>query len=129
MYTRKETRIKFNKSSVFQHPCKTEKQTIQSILSDWILYEEMTRAQRSALVTTCTSVSSVSIVLFAGPSKLPQENVRNSENRNGKLYCSSIHSFGYTLLGAGRQYIFLLLLTVLLCILISSCFYASTMVY
>ncbi|KAK3097209.1 hypothetical protein FSP39_007506 [Pinctada imbricata] len=83
--SQKESNIKFKKPSVFEQPVFGNRAAIKSIPSEWIIYEEMSRANRFAMVTTCTAVTSVSVALFAGPSKLAPDSVRNGETRKDSM--------------------------------------------
>uniref|UniRef100_A0A8D8YRQ8 Probable ATP-dependent RNA helicase YTHDC2 n=1 Tax=Cacopsylla melanoneura TaxID=428564 RepID=A0A8D8YRQ8_9HEMI len=46
---------------------------IQSLSSDWLVYEEMSRTGNLVHVKTCTAVTSLSVTLFAGPMRLGPE--------------------------------------------------------
>ncbi|KAL1448823.1 hypothetical protein WDU94_000080 [Cyamophila willieti] len=46
---------------------------IQSLASDWLVYEEMSRTGNLVHVKTCTAVTPLSVALFAGPMRLGPE--------------------------------------------------------
>ena len=58
----------------------TNAQVISKLPSDWLVYEEMSRAHRLAHVRCSTLVSPVTVAIFAGPAKLPLDLVREAEN-------------------------------------------------
>ena len=57
----------------------TNAEAISKLPSDWLVYEEMTRAHRLAQVKCCTLMSPVTIAIFAGPAKLSYELVKEAE--------------------------------------------------
>lgn len=56
------------------------KQALHSLPCDWLIYEEITRTERLALVKCCTLLSPITVVIFAGPSKLPPDAMKEGEN-------------------------------------------------
>ena len=60
-------------------PQMTQKQAIQGLPSEWLFYEENTRASKLACVRTCTLVTPITIALFAGPTKLPPDALREED--------------------------------------------------
>lgn len=58
----------------------THSQCLDALPTDWLVYEEMSRGQRLANVRCCTVVTPITVALFAGTAKLPQENVQCAEN-------------------------------------------------
>lgn len=53
--------------------------SVNRLPTDWLVFDEMTRLHRAAQVRSCTLVSPVTIAIFAGPAKLPQEVVKEAE--------------------------------------------------
>ena len=53
---------------------------IQQLPCDWLVYEEMTRMERLAVVKCCTLVSPITVVIFAGCSKLPADALKAAES-------------------------------------------------
>lgn len=92
-YFRRESKIRFHQQSVLSvSPNAMSMSTVphtkivHNLPCDWLIYEEMTRMERLAFVKCCTLVSPISIVIFAGPAKLPTDALREVEiSRDGKL--------------------------------------------
>lgn len=65
---------------------------INRLPTDWVAFEEMTRMRRMVQVWSCTVVSPVTVALFAGPAKLPQDAVRDAENayHHGKISIGAV---------------------------------------
>ena len=76
LVTQKEDKVRFHMSSVLTHSLKTPKDfkdLIGSIPSDWFVYEEMVRINRTSFARSVTLVNAFTLALFAGPSRLPHE--------------------------------------------------------
>ncbi|XP_053557527.1 3'-5' RNA helicase YTHDC2 [Bombina bombina] len=74
----KEKRVRFHPTSVLSQsqykkipPANGQVAAIQSLPTDWMIYDEMTRAHRIANIRCCTVVTSVATVIFSGPARLP----------------------------------------------------------
>ncbi|KAK3527693.1 hypothetical protein QTP86_034156 [Hemibagrus guttatus] len=74
----KEKKVRFHPTSTLSQPQYTkippanaQAAAVQSLPTDWLIYDEMTRAHRIASVRCCTAVTSITIALFGGCSKLP----------------------------------------------------------
>ncbi|XP_058239188.1 3'-5' RNA helicase YTHDC2 [Hemibagrus wyckioides] len=74
----KEKKVRFHPTSTLSQPqykkippANAQAAAVQSLPTNWLIYDEMTRAHRIASVRCCTAVTSVSIALFGGCSKLP----------------------------------------------------------
>ena len=80
---RKESKVRFHANSVLapspSSVSSTHAAAVQSLPTDWLLYEEMTRPRRLALVQCCTVVSPITVLLFGGPAKMPQDAVQAVE--------------------------------------------------
>ena len=63
-----------------------QKQDLVILPTDWIFYEEMTRAGTLACIRCCTAVSAVSVAIFAGPAKLPPNAVKEG-GEEGRKCC------------------------------------------
>ncbi|XP_078314413.1 3'-5' RNA helicase YTHDC2-like [Crassostrea virginica] len=85
MVSQKASGIKFHTSSVLKNPALPEKKAIKIIPTDWILYEEMSRYERSAYIRCCTAISPITVALFTGPIKLPPESVRDGAKPHALL--------------------------------------------
>ena len=57
----------------------THAAAVKALPTDWLVFEEMTRPRRLALVQCCTVVSPVTVFLFAGPAKMCQDTVQAVE--------------------------------------------------
>lgn len=58
----------------------THVQSISALPTEWLLYEEMTRAHRLAQVKGCTAVTPATMAIMAGPAKLSQDVIREAES-------------------------------------------------
>ncbi|XP_053330262.1 3'-5' RNA helicase YTHDC2 [Spea bombifrons] len=74
----KEKRVRFHPTSVLSQPqykkippANGQAAAVQALPTDWLIYDEMTRAHRIANIRCCSVVSSVTAVIFAGPARLP----------------------------------------------------------
>ena len=84
---RRESKVRFHQQSVLsvaptaaslnRH---SQIKAIEQLPCDWLVYEEMTRMERLALVKCCTLVSPITVVIFAGRSKLPVDALKVAEN-------------------------------------------------
>ncbi|XP_069818801.1 3'-5' RNA helicase YTHDC2 isoform X3 [Dendropsophus ebraccatus] len=77
--SQKENRVRFHPASVLSQP-QYKKQmptengqaaAVQVLPTDWLIYDEMTRAHRIANIRCCTVVTPASIAIFSGPARLP----------------------------------------------------------
>ena len=78
---RANEKIKIHTSSVLP-------QQFGVLPTDWLFYEEMTRAGKGsyggvACVRCCTVVSPATVAIFAGPSKLPSDALKDSADEVG----------------------------------------------
>ncbi|KAM6985128.1 LOW QUALITY PROTEIN: 3'-5' RNA helicase YTHDC2 [Aplochiton taeniatus] len=74
----KEKRVRFHPTSVLSQaqykkipPANGQVAAVQSLPTDWLIYDEMTRAHRIASVRCCSVVSPVTVAIFGGCAKLP----------------------------------------------------------
>ncbi|XP_073532332.1 3'-5' RNA helicase YTHDC2-like isoform X2 [Phyllobates terribilis] len=74
----KEKRVCFHPTSVLSQPqykkippenCQAA--AIQVLPTDWLIYDEMTRAHRISNIRCCSVVSPATIAIFSGPARLP----------------------------------------------------------
>lgn len=88
-FCRKETKVRFHPSSVL-HPAtananvtvaKAQAQAVQTLPTNLLLYEEMTRVHMFAYVRCTTVVTPITAALFAGPARLPLEAINEAESR------------------------------------------------
>ena len=91
---RKENKIRIHNSSVLNVPPSENYKTnvtassnvINVLPTDWLMYEEITRAHRLAQVRCCTLMSPVTMAIFAGPAKLSNDIVQEAEGMNKKTH-------------------------------------------
>ncbi|XP_075035779.1 3'-5' RNA helicase YTHDC2 isoform X2 [Mixophyes fleayi] len=88
----KEKRVRFHPSSVLSQPQfkkippeNGQAAAIQALVTDWLIYDEMTRAHRIANIRCCSVVTPVTIVLFSGPARLPSHALQESSNFRASL--------------------------------------------
>ncbi|XP_072550527.1 3'-5' RNA helicase YTHDC2 isoform X2 [Salminus brasiliensis] len=74
----KEKKVRFHPTSVLSQPqykkippANAQAAAVQSLPTDWLIYDEMTRAHRIASVRCCTAVTPLSLAVFGGSAKLP----------------------------------------------------------
>ncbi|KAM9330935.1 3'-5' RNA helicase YTHDC2 [Gastrophryne carolinensis] len=74
----KEKRVRFHPTSVLSQPQykkippeNGQAAAIQALPTDWLIYDEMTRAHRIANIRCCTVVTPVTVAIFSGPARLP----------------------------------------------------------
>nr|XP_046173076.1 3'-5' RNA helicase YTHDC2 isoform X1 [Oncorhynchus gorbuscha] len=75
----KEKRVRFHPTSILSQPQPHKKippangqvAAVQSLPTDWLIYDEMTRAHRIASIRCCSVVSPITIAIFGGCAKLP----------------------------------------------------------
>ncbi|XP_076443964.1 3'-5' RNA helicase YTHDC2-like [Babylonia areolata] len=87
LVTQRESKVRFHQQSVLSvAPTaaslnrQSQIKAIEQLPCDWLVYEEMTRTERLALVKCCTLVSPITVVIFAGRSKLPADALKVAEN-------------------------------------------------
>lgn len=79
LITQKESKVRFHPSSVLAEKPQSPKvtvsaahtETVRSLPTDWLIYEEMTRSEHLAYARCCTLVTPITIAIFGGPSRLP----------------------------------------------------------
>ncbi|XP_054842559.1 3'-5' RNA helicase YTHDC2 [Eublepharis macularius] len=74
----KEKRVRFHPTSVLSQPqykkippANGQVAAIQALPTDWLIYDEMTRAHRIANIRCCSVVTPVTVSLFCGSARLP----------------------------------------------------------
>ncbi|XP_072272182.1 3'-5' RNA helicase YTHDC2 isoform X2 [Pyxicephalus adspersus] len=78
-----EKRVRFHPTSVLSQYKKvpsgnSQAAAVQPLPTDWLIYDEMTRAHRIANIRCCTVVTPVTVAIFAGPSRLPGDALQES---------------------------------------------------
>ncbi|KAM5193048.1 3'-5' RNA helicase YTHDC2 [Mantella aurantiaca] len=81
----KEKRVRLHPASVLSQPQykkippeNGQAAAIQALPTDWLIYDEMTRAHRIANIRCCTVVTPVTVAIFSGPSRLPSNALQES---------------------------------------------------
>ncbi|XP_078688349.1 3'-5' RNA helicase YTHDC2-like isoform X4 [Branchiostoma floridae x Branchiostoma belcheri] len=76
--TQMEKSVRFHNTSVLGQAANpkvtvalSHAQSVTKLPTDWLVYEEISRAHRYAYVRCCTLMSPVTVAIFAGPSRLP----------------------------------------------------------
>ncbi|KAL7835114.1 hypothetical protein SRHO_G00293610 [Serrasalmus rhombeus] len=74
----KEKKVRFHATSVLSQPqykkippANAQAAAVESLPTDWLIYDEMTRAHRIASVRCCTVVTPLTVAVFGGCAKLP----------------------------------------------------------
>ncbi|XP_009992034.1 PREDICTED: YTH domain-containing protein 2-like, partial [Chaetura pelagica] len=86
----KEKKVRFHPTSVLSQPqykkippANGQAAAIQALLTDWLIYDEMTRAHRIANIRCCTVVTPVTVSLFCGPARLPSNALQEPSSFGG----------------------------------------------
>ncbi|XP_013183775.2 3'-5' RNA helicase YTHDC2 [Amyelois transitella] len=71
--TSKEVKVAFHPSSTLHRggSAAASAKSVQALPTDWIVFEEISRAGRFCFVRTCTLVTPLTVALFGGPLRLP----------------------------------------------------------
>ncbi|XP_036258923.1 3'-5' RNA helicase YTHDC2 isoform X1 [Molothrus ater] len=74
----KEKKVRFHPTSVLSQPqykkippVNGQTAAVQALPTDWLIYDEMTRAHRIANIRCCSVVTPITVALFCGPARLP----------------------------------------------------------
>ncbi|XP_017315800.1 3'-5' RNA helicase YTHDC2 isoform X2 [Ictalurus punctatus] len=74
----KEKKVRFHPTSILSQPqykkippANSQAAAVQALPTDWLIYDEMTRAHRIASVRCCTAVTPLTVAVFGGVAKLP----------------------------------------------------------
>ncbi|XP_021236431.1 probable ATP-dependent RNA helicase YTHDC2 isoform X1 [Numida meleagris] len=75
----REKKVRFHPTSVLSQaqykkipPSNGQAAAVQALPTDWLIYDEMTRAHRIANIRCCSVVTPVTVALFSGPARLPR---------------------------------------------------------
>lgn len=66
-------------------PANGQAAAVQALPTDWLIYDEMTRAHRIANIRCCSVVTSVTVALFCGPARLPRNALQEPSLLRGIL--------------------------------------------
>uniref|UniRef100_A0A8C3GHP6 3'-5' RNA helicase YTHDC2 n=1 Tax=Cairina moschata TaxID=8855 RepID=A0A8C3GHP6_CAIMO len=86
----KEKKVRFHPTSVLNQtqykkipPVNGQAAAVQALPTDWLIYDEMTRAHRIANIRCCSVVTSVTVALFCGPARLPRNALQEPSSLRG----------------------------------------------
>ncbi|XP_027526656.1 3'-5' RNA helicase YTHDC2 isoform X1 [Neopelma chrysocephalum] len=86
----KEKKVRFHPTSVLSQtqykkipPANGQTAAVQALPTDWLIYDEMTRAHRIANIRCCSVVTPVTVALFCGPARLPSNALQTSSSIRG----------------------------------------------
>ncbi|KFW78898.1 putative ATP-dependent RNA helicase YTHDC2, partial [Manacus vitellinus] len=86
----KEKKVRFHPTSVLSQPqykkippANGQAAAIQSLPTDWLIYDEVTRAHKIANIRCCSVVTPVTVSLFCGPARLPSNALQASSSFRG----------------------------------------------
>uniref|UniRef100_A0A3P8YHJ1 RNA helicase n=1 Tax=Esox lucius TaxID=8010 RepID=A0A3P8YHJ1_ESOLU len=93
----KEKRVRLHPTSVLSQPQPHKKippangqvAAVQSLPTDWLIYDEMTRAHRIASIRCCSVVSPITIAIFGGCAKLPSTALQEPAIQKGRTSSDS----------------------------------------
>ncbi|XP_010017187.1 PREDICTED: probable ATP-dependent RNA helicase YTHDC2, partial [Nestor notabilis] len=86
----KEKKVRFHPTSVLSQPqykkippANGQAAAIQALPTDWLIFDEMTRAHRIANIRCCSVVTPVTVLLFCGPARLPSNALQEPSSFQG----------------------------------------------
>ncbi|XP_077646398.1 3'-5' RNA helicase YTHDC2-like [Lonchura striata] len=86
----KEKKVRFHPTSVLGQsqykkiaPANGQAAAIQALPTDWLIYDEMTRAHKTANIRCCSVVTPVTVALFCGPARLQSNALQASSSFQG----------------------------------------------
>ncbi|XP_054034566.1 3'-5' RNA helicase YTHDC2 [Dryobates pubescens] len=86
----KEKKVRFHPTSVLSQPqykkippSNGQAAAIQALPTDWLIYDEMTRAHRIANIRCCSVITPVTVSLFCGPARLPSNALQEPSSLRG----------------------------------------------
>ncbi|XP_060769254.1 3'-5' RNA helicase YTHDC2 isoform X2 [Neoarius graeffei] len=95
----REKKVRFHPTSVLSQsqykkipPANAQAAAVQSLPTDWLIYDEMTRAHRIASVRCCTVVTPLTVAVFGGCAKLPSTALQEPSTPRDDALCESSDS-------------------------------------
>ncbi|KAM6391605.1 3'-5' RNA helicase YTHDC2 [Rhynochetos jubatus] len=86
----KEKKVRFHPTSVLSQPqnrkippANGQAAAVQALPTNWLIYDEMTRAHRIANIRCCSVVTPVTVALFCGPARLPNNALQEPSSFRG----------------------------------------------
>ncbi|XP_053934447.1 3'-5' RNA helicase YTHDC2-like [Cuculus canorus] len=90
-----EKKVRFHPTSVLSQPqykkippANGQAAAIQALPTDWLVYDEMTRAHRIANIRCCSVVTPITVALFCGPARLPSDALQEPPFIRGSAFCN-----------------------------------------
>ncbi|XP_019466113.1 3'-5' RNA helicase YTHDC2 isoform X2 [Meleagris gallopavo] len=91
----KEKKVRFHPTSVLSQPqykkippSNGQAAAVQALPTDWLIYDEMTRAHRIANIRCCSVVTPVTVALFSGPARLPRNALQEPLSFRASRHCA-----------------------------------------
>ncbi|XP_062334436.1 3'-5' RNA helicase YTHDC2 isoform X1 [Osmerus eperlanus] len=95
----KEKKVRFHPTSVLSQPqykkippANGQVAAIQALPTDWLIFDEMTRAHRIASIRCCSVVSPVTVAIFGGCAKLPSTALQDPTEQKDEVVNESSDS-------------------------------------
>nr|XP_055054283.1 3'-5' RNA helicase YTHDC2 isoform X2 [Misgurnus anguillicaudatus] len=86
----KEKNVRFHPTSVLSQPqykkippANGQAAAVESLPTDWLIYDEMTRAHRIASIKCCSAVTPLTLALFGGCARLPSTALQEPTANDG----------------------------------------------
>ncbi|XP_057177006.1 3'-5' RNA helicase YTHDC2 [Triplophysa rosa] len=86
----KEKKVRLHPTSILSQPqykkippANGQTAAVESLPTDWLIYDEMTRAHRIASIRCCSGVTPLTVALFGGCAKLPSSAIQESTAHRG----------------------------------------------
>ncbi|GCB60814.1 3'-5' RNA helicase YTHDC2 isoform X1 [Scyliorhinus torazame] len=93
----KEKKVRFHPTSVLSQPqykkippANGQAVAVQALPTDWLIYDEMTRAHRIANIRCCSAVTPISVALFGGPARLSSSALQEPSSPRGNTYIDGV---------------------------------------
>ncbi|XP_063065850.1 3'-5' RNA helicase YTHDC2 [Engraulis encrasicolus] len=92
----KEKRVRFHPTSILSQPqlkkippANGQAAAVAALPTDWLIYEEMTRAHRIASVRCCSTITAITVAIFGGGAKLPSNALQEASMQRDDVNESS----------------------------------------
>ena len=72
LQTKKENKVKLFQRSVVLDDIKAQTGSLDGLPTDWLIYDELTKAGRLTMIKGVTAISPITVALFAGRNRLPE---------------------------------------------------------
>lgn len=78
---RKESLVAIHPSSSLRDADPRDGKIPERLPTDWVVFEEMSRAGKLCQIRMCTVISPITVALFAGPMRLSSDALLSSESK------------------------------------------------